>query len=659
MFAEKIRFVASNLQKGVEIIHFGEVQGKAEAYAKEKERNVTQRYATNVRRRKDYTLLSRCRDRVVEEYLHSKRYHFGHIGVMINPFVYAPQSAVLLLYAKNKVSIRIKVVSGQKNSKYEDISSDKCYHRISITGLEKGFNQISLSMIDRDGTCLQSRSFHIYLSETDTMETNPVVATKSYGKSAFSKLFITGGNMNPFVFNSNGSVFHHLRLSHYHTSTYGAYPFGNHKMLWPVRNVCAPSFANPHSALLYEMDFMGRVTRTYHVKNGIHHFVYEMPNRNLVTFSSSMQHYGTVEEGHTEDTIIEIERNTGRIVQTIYLKDLLGDRYADMVDWVHGNALEYDETEDTMLICMRNVHTVLKFNWTTKEILWVLALPSIWEGTPLEDKVLQPIGEVAYSFQAHAAYEIKDFNINRQIYRTYLVFDNHRLNRRPIEGLQEDGNSYINIYAVNEHDGTVRQLKHLKVDMSIVRSNARYDLSSNRILNMSGCMTRDHEDYRGKVEEYDYATEKVVNQWFIRDDFFSGYEFKWHSDDYCVPIADTGSGSYCCGEAEVPVAMAVSGEETAENIDPESFSKPLLEENYFYFYTKDHSVDYLLFVGEKGTYAVDYTKTWQTTAIHMGRSYYCVISLANIPEDNYQIKVGKENRIYQTGYCIRVGGNVR
>ena len=25
-------------------------------------------------------------------------------------------------------------------------------------------------------------------------------------------------------------------------------------------------------------------------------------------------------------------------------------------------------------------------------------------------------------------------------------------------------------------------------------------------------------------------------------------------------------------------------EETAENIDPESFSKPLLEENYFYFY---------------------------------------------------------------------------
>ena len=63
MFAEKIRFVASNLQKGVEIIHFGEVQGKAEAYAKEKERNVTQRYATNVRRRKDYTLLSRSRDR--------------------------------------------------------------------------------------------------------------------------------------------------------------------------------------------------------------------------------------------------------------------------------------------------------------------------------------------------------------------------------------------------------------------------------------------------------------------------------------------------------------------------------------------------------------------------------------------------------------------
>jgi hypothetical protein len=306
---------------------------------------------------------------------------------------------------------------------------------------------------------------------------------------------------------------------------------------------------------------------------------------------------------------------------------------------------------------MRNVHTVLKINWTTLEVIWVLALPSLWENTFVADKVLKPIGDVYYSFQAHAAYEVKDFNIHKGVYRFYLVFDNHRLNRRPIEGFEEDGHSYINIYAVNEKDGTVRQTKHMQIDMSIVRSNARYDVNSNRIFNMSGCLTREHEDYRGKVEEYDYDTEKVLNTWYIKDDFFSGYSFEWKSDDYCQPLSEQVSGSYYVGEAEQLCPGSVRWKAANGEIDEDFFSKPFIEENFLYFYTKDHTIDNLLLEGENHVYECDYTKTWQTLRIHAGRSYYCVVSLENLPKDNYQLKVVHDNLIYKTEFYINVGEN--
>jgi hypothetical protein len=288
-------------------------------------------------------------------------------------------------------------------------------------------------------------------------------------------------------------------------------------------------------------------------------------------------------------------------------------------------------------------------------VIWVLSLPSFWENTPLADKVLKPIGEVHYSFQAHAAYEVKDFNINKGVYRCYLVFDNHKLNRRPIEGFEEDGYSYVNIYAVNEKDHTVRQIKHTQIDMSIVRSNARYDVSSNRIFNMSGCMTRDNEEYRGKVEEIDYDTEKVLNTWYIKDDFFSGYEFQWKSDDYCQPVSEWAKGFHCVGDALHPCPGKVRWEETSEELDETYFSKPLIEENWLYFYTLDHSIEYLLLEGEEHVYECDYTKTWQTNHIHEGRSYYCVVSLENLEKDNYKVKVVRDNVLYNTEFYINVG----
>lgn len=41
------------------------------------------------------------------------------------------------------------------------------------------------------------------------------------------------------------------------------------------QDISAPSFTNPHSIQMYDMDFLGRVGRTYFVKNGAPHTVEE------------------------------------------------------------------------------------------------------------------------------------------------------------------------------------------------------------------------------------------------------------------------------------------------------------------------------------------------------------------------------------------------
>ncbi len=680
MIPSNIKFRLDNIQKGVVFISKRQFEEKAAELAGKYENRragkpepvrggkgqdtdgepgVAQKsysIETNIRKRSDFALVSMCRDLVVEQYLQGGRYTFRRIGVLINPFRFAPKSVVLLFCTRIPVRVGIEMRSGSGHVHYRDETEAERCHRISVTGLEKGRNEITLSLLDENGLVLKKRTIHVTYRNSPNMEENPIVRTENNAPCAYDRILITGGDLNPFIFQPDGSLFHYLKFARFTTGNYGVYSFRRNWFLWPVREVGAPSFGNPHSPLLYEMDFMGRISRTWHVRDGLHHFVCELPNGNLAAFSSSNERYGAeMPEGHTEDTILELERTTGKIVRRIYLKDLLGEEHADMVDWVHGNSMEYDPEEDSMLICMRNIHSVLKFNWTTLEVQWLLSLPSFWKGTEIESKVLTPVGEVDYSFQAHAAYEIREFRGRDNGYRFYMVYDNHRLNRRPLEGQAEDGHSYINVYGVDEKLGLVRQIRHHQVDMSIVRSNARYEDATGHLFNMAGCMTRDHTKERGKVEEYDYESGRLLNRWTIRNDFFSGYGFTWRSDDYKAPLGLTADYAYAIGEADRLVPVEGSFELTEERIDERYFKKPVLEEEYLYFRTRDHSITALVLYGKKYCYERDYSDTWQTVKIHMDQPYSCVVSLKGLRPDTYQVRVLWEGKLYTTEYEIAIG----
>lgn len=83
---------------------------------------------------------------------------------------------------------------------------------------------------------------------------------------------------------------------------------------------------------------------------------------------------------HTEDMVIEIDRNTGEIVWSLEIWDLFDDTYKDLMDWCHVNSAAYYEKDNSILISLRNIHSVICVDYGTKKLRWLLADPNFGKG---------------------------------------------------------------------------------------------------------------------------------------------------------------------------------------------------------------------------------------------------------------------------------------
>ena len=208
------------------------------------------------------------------------------------------------------------------------------------------------------------------------------------------------------------------------TAYSGLFPLSNKRMIWQDTAAYVPNIEKPQATNLYEMDYLGRAYAMYYVSGGSHHEVIEKePGGNLLILTSSMQ-------AHHEDKIQEIDRRTGKTVNELVLQDVLDCKYVNQLDWAHINTVSYQPESDTILISARNIESVIKLNWTSKEIQWILCDPRFWEGTEYESLVLQPEGDFVYHFQQHTAYQLdQDMDGNDHTVEISM-FDNHYVSTR-------------------------------------------------------------------------------------------------------------------------------------------------------------------------------------------------------------------------------------
>lgn len=156
---------------------------------------------------------------------------------------------------------------------------------------------------------------------------------------------------------------------------------------WPIR-YHVPKFAS--------YSVLGEKSDEYEIVDYIHHEVRELPWGNyLVAGNSSLIDFATngVPE---EDIVLEIDADSGTVVKTWDFNLILDPSRPTFPansrpdDWLHINSVIYDENDNSIVITGRSQSAIVKVDYETAELRWILAAPEFWP-VGLQDKLLTPV----------------------------------------------------------------------------------------------------------------------------------------------------------------------------------------------------------------------------------------------------------------------------
>ncbi len=601
----------------------------------------------NIKKEKMYSMTSQARDWFLELQLRSEKYTFKNMLVVMNPFSEAPLTALVLFTTLTDYAVRATVKGDTPETDFVFDYPPEKRHRIPIIGLYPGRStDVVIELLDENGEVCDSRTFPLTTDPLPDDLQDVISVKKANPDPAFDNILVAGGiDIRPCVFDRAGQIRYYLERK---PKGYGIFPLSKGRFLFMEREVSAPSYTNPHSVQMYDMDYLGRVGRTYLVKNGAHHTVEEKTLAgNILTAGNSL-------EEHSEDLILEIDRESGSIVHQIKVGDLFDETYQDMMDWAHINSASYNKEQDSMLVSMRNIHSVAKFDWSKNEIKWVMADPRFWEGTPTAEKLLTPIGDVPWFYQQHAVFEVEPEENDNPDVRYIMVFDNHWHKRRKVKFFDKDTNSYISFYKVNEKDRTVELYKRFPCPKSKIRSNAVFDKETRRLYAMAGDLEPNIEENRGMIIEYDFDTMEVLGEFYVKPGFFRAHPFE--VDTVSLSKALVKNTDYVCGDLKRPQPLEEAQAKGLNFEEAPAVREPSIsyrrQEDLFYIREIDHAVKKVYFRGLESVWYVEFADTYQTMKIFETLEYSIVMWLDVLPADQYEIYIQLGDELQNTGKKI-------
>ena len=568
-------------------------------------------------------------DAMITEELQSGAYTFDDPMVIQDAFQNSPLTALVLFRTAEAQAVRVLVKGRTAAADISYTTPAQTDHRVPVIGLYPDTeNTVEVALLDGDGrdTAVQTLSVQTGgLPESMNGMMEPVTVS---GESAYSLTMVYGQNCKwPFAYDCNGDIRWFLNKE---TDFYGLYNLSDGRFMLQAPSSYTYSVGKLQSFRLYEMDYLGRTYKVYYLPYGTHHEVIEKtPGGNLLCLTSSM-------ESHYEDVIAELDRETGKTVNRLKLSDLfINSSRLKMLDWAHINTVSWLPEDDSILISPRNVHSVMKIGWSDHKLKWILCDPSFWQGTPFEKYVLAPEEEnTPWHYQQHTAYRVEDDLDNNPETVEISVFDNHSQQFRKIVSFTDTGVSSALVYSVNERTKTVRVIKKLDLLYSSICSNTVYDPESGHIFAM--CANLDREafpGYRGMNYEFDYESEKILNQFAVREIFYRATEMVPVVDIICEPVAASGytiAGSLPGLKKAGKVQLEPEGSLGDEVILTRTGSTLILE-------ALNHYLSQVVFAGKEHTYVFD--ANW---VLFEFMSYHdsildAPVSIQQLEPDEYQV----------------------
>lgn len=567
--------------------------------------------------------------------------------VIQNPYQISPLSAVVLFDTPEECGVRFTV---KGKTEAADISGEidpAASHRVPIIGLYPAMeNTVVLELLDASGNVTDSQEIKITTDVLPAKLTDAIEPVKTSGESAYELTLVYGMSTTyPFAYDCMGDIRWYMSGE----KTDGLFMLSNNRMITIDNSAYVPSQVAPQTTSLYEIDYLGRAYTMYYVAGGVHHEVIEkVPGGNLLVLTSSL-------DGHIEDKIQEIDRNTGAVVNQLIMSDIIDCSYRDRADWTHLNTVSYQPETDTIVISPRNLESVMKLNWTTKEIQWILCDPRFWEGTEYEKYVLQPEGDFVYHFQQHTAYQLDcDLDGNDQTVEISM-FDNHavKVRKKDLTYFEKTDESYLLVYAVNEEEKTVQQIKKISTIWSDITSSTIYDEESNHIFGMCGHGSGKDTGRRGMTYEFDYDTEEILNQFSMKATFYRASEMKFDYNDLAAALEV--QEDYILGELIQPVKVedeeALEVPEQVLGNETVTFSRT---GRVLYVGTYDHQISQIIFSGKENTYVYDTTGIELRDKDYLEFYEHISVPMQGLEPDEYKIYVMYQDGYYDTAQSVTI-----
>lgn len=234
----------------------------------------------------------------------------------------------------------------------------------------------------------------------------------------------------------------------------------------------------------YEVTMLGQRMKEYHVPNGLHHEIFEMPGGNFLVASHSPP------GAPFEDVVVEISRTSGRVIKSWDFKTILDPLRKPLPntqpgDWLHINALYYDPADNSIVISGRSQCAVVKIDYATGAIQWILGNHNYWTES-FSPFLLKPVnsqgdpidvaGTDFWMYGQHAIHRLQDGNL--------LLYDNGDY-RGFYDNPDAPQNSYTRLveYKINQERMTAELVWHFNHNREVFTKFTGYtqDLDDTRL----------------------------------------------------------------------------------------------------------------------------------------------------------------------------------
>ena len=360
----------------------------------------------------------------------------------------SPLSANISLETLVEGSIHVKVLGKGVNgiTIEKQFSNVGIQHEFPVLGLYPDYeNQVAITFTNKDGQARISDTISITTPELDLFA--PIeILQNNYSEAEKDKLFFLFEQT--LVFDTQGEIRWWLDRDLVRT-----YPTTDGNI------VCALTIdrqAWDGEAIHYNME--GEILNEYFIETGLHHEVIQKEAGGNFLIGSSVGGVlpeNTFNDDDTEDLILEIDKESGEVVKEWDLTQYF-DKERERFwterpsDWCHLNSIQYDPSDNTLLLSSKLQSFVAKIGYDDGEVKWILGNPANWK-MEFQQYLLTPTN-FDMSFDEHQDWTYAQHSARTTPKGNIIIYDN---------GADRPGFDADNIF--NKNDGYVRSVEY-KVD---------------------------------------------------------------------------------------------------------------------------------------------------------------------------------------------------